>query len=105
MISISTASQLLDFGVRIGQGKRADEQLEGAVALHNILCRHRVAYLADEVGMGKTYVALAASWTNHSVNFFLATRSRPTVRRAKPWITSCFPIRRSSRQRMRNNGM
>jgi hypothetical protein len=58
MISISTASQLLDFGVRIGQGKRADEQLEGAVALHNILCRHRVAYLADEVGMGKTYVAL-----------------------------------------------
>jgi Type III restriction enzyme, res subunit/Helicase conserved C-terminal domain len=58
MISVSTAKQLLDFGVRIGQGQRAEEQLEGAVALHNILCNHRVAYLADEVGMGKTYVAL-----------------------------------------------
>ncbi|MEE3922071.1 DEAD/DEAH box helicase family protein [Micromonospora sp. BRA006-A] len=26
--------------------------------MHNILQRHHVAYLADEVGMGKTYVAL-----------------------------------------------
>ena len=36
----------------------ADAQLDGAVAIHNILARHGVAYLADEVGMGKTYVAL-----------------------------------------------
>ena len=28
--------------------------------MHNILERHNVAYLADEVGMGKTYVALGA---------------------------------------------
>lgn len=60
MIDVSTASQLLDMGARIGAGARAEEQLEGAVALHNILKRHRVAYLADEVGMGKTYVALGA---------------------------------------------
>src|SRR2546426_1026324 len=60
MIDVATASQLLDFGARIGAGPRADEQLQGAVAIHNILDRHRVAYLADEVGMGKTYVALGA---------------------------------------------
>jgi hypothetical protein len=60
MIDISVARQLLDFGKRIGQGQRADEQLEGAVAIHNILRRNGMAYLADEVGMGKTYVALGA---------------------------------------------
>lgn len=40
---------------------RADSQLSGAVAVHNILQRERVAYLADEVGLGKTYVALATA--------------------------------------------
>lgn len=60
MINVQTAGQLLDFGARIGAGPRADEQLHGAVAIHNILEQHRVAYLADEVGMGKTYVALGA---------------------------------------------
>src|SRR6476660_5269003 len=60
MIDVATAGQLLDFGARIGQGQRAQEQLEGAVAIHNVLESQRVAYLADEVGMGKTYVALGA---------------------------------------------
>ena len=36
----------------------ADAQLEGAVAGYNMLARNRIAYVADEVGMGKTYVAL-----------------------------------------------
>lgn len=58
MVDLATARQLLDFGKRMGQGPRAEEQLEGAVAMHNILEREGVAYLADEVGMGKTYVAL-----------------------------------------------
>ncbi|MCB9479343.1 MAG: DEAD/DEAH box helicase [Deltaproteobacteria bacterium] len=58
MIDIQAAEQLLDLDARIGQPSRARSQLEGAVALHNILERHKVAYLADEVGMGKTYVAL-----------------------------------------------
>lgn len=58
MISLKAAGELLDFGTRIGSGARADEQLSGAVAIHNILRKQRVAYLADEVGMGKTYVAL-----------------------------------------------
>lgn len=60
MIDVELAGKLLDFGARIGPGRRADEQLEGAVALHNILAKTGVAYLADEVGMGKTYVALGA---------------------------------------------
>lgn len=38
----------------IGAGQRA-----AAVALHRMLLDHGIAYLADEVGMGKTYVALA----------------------------------------------
>lgn len=58
MMDLSTARELLDMGARMGQGPRAEGQLEGAVALHNILKRTGVAYLADEVGMGKTYVAL-----------------------------------------------
>ena len=60
MIDIEAARALLDFGRRIGEGHRAEEQLRGAVAIHNILRKHGVAYLADEVGMGKTYVALGA---------------------------------------------
>src|ERR1700681_2098123 len=60
MIDIAAARELIDFNASdIGQA-RAEEQLAGAVAIHNILERHRVAYLADEVGMGKTYVALGA---------------------------------------------
>lgn len=66
MISINTARELLDFagdglgGVSRISPAQAKDQLEGAVAIHNILKEYRVAYLADEVGMGKTYVALGA---------------------------------------------
>lgn len=60
MIDLEAARQLLNFGASIGEGRRAEEQLEGAVAIHNLLEQHSVAYLADEVGMGKTYVALGA---------------------------------------------
>lgn len=59
-IDVPTAAKLLNFASRIGEGPRADEQLAGAVAVHNLLVTQRVAYLADEVGMGKTYVALGA---------------------------------------------
>ena len=58
MIGLELARDLLNMGSRIGGGARADEQLAGSVALHNILEQHGVAYLADEVGMGKTYVSL-----------------------------------------------
>ncbi|HEV7676346.1 MAG TPA: helicase-related protein [Candidatus Angelobacter sp.] len=66
MISLETARQLLNFAGgsasqqdRIGPGA-AESQLQGAVAIHNMLEQRRVAYLADEVGLGKTYVALGA---------------------------------------------
>ncbi|MYG12540.1 MAG: hypothetical protein F4171_07045 [Gammaproteobacteria bacterium] len=36
----------------------ANTQRKGIAALYNILCEGPVAYLADEVGMGKTYQAL-----------------------------------------------
>ena len=36
----------------------AEAQLDGTIALFNMLQRNHCAYLADEVGMGKTYVAL-----------------------------------------------
>lgn len=60
MIDLKAAEELLDFSSRIGKGQRAQEQLIGSVALHNMLEKNNVAYLADEVGMGKTYVALGA---------------------------------------------
>lgn len=60
MIDVKTAAELLDLGARLRNPQRAEEQLHGAVALHHLLSEHRVGYLADEVGMGKTYVALGA---------------------------------------------
>ncbi len=58
-INIETARRLLDFsGGRASRDVAWERELEGAVALHNILAREKFAYLADEVGMGKTFVAL-----------------------------------------------
>ena len=60
---METARELLDFrgsGTSPISAHAAEEQLKGAVALHNILNDEGFAYLADEVGMGKTYVALGA---------------------------------------------
>ena len=58
-LDLATAKALIDFS---GSGAVSSDlsqlQLEGAVALHNILSEKGLAYLADEVGMGKTYVAL-----------------------------------------------
>lgn len=66
-VPLELARELLDMGARLrragddpAESRQAAEQLRGAVALHNILKREQVAYLADEVGMGKTYVALGA---------------------------------------------
>lgn len=59
-VTSSFVQELIDFaptGLAQGFGF-AEQQLEGTVALFNMLRRNRCAYLADEVGMGKTYVAL-----------------------------------------------
>ena len=60
-ISIDTANTLLDFsGGDTELTNLAIMQSEGAVALYNALIDQEVGlgYLADEVGMGKTYIAL-----------------------------------------------
>jgi hypothetical protein len=59
VIDLAVARELIDLAARIHDPERAEEQLRGAVALHHWLETHKVAYLADEVGLGKTYVALA----------------------------------------------
>lgn len=56
----SFADNLLHMDARIPGSTIAAKQLDGAVAAANILERRKVVYLADEVGMGKTYVALGA---------------------------------------------
>jgi hypothetical protein len=57
-LDIATVGELIDFQAgRISEAV-ALEQLRGATAVHNILGGRGYAYLADEVGMGKTYVAL-----------------------------------------------
>ena len=67
-INLDLARELIDFSgaARVGTGARrsgitssiAEDQLRGAVAAYNMLAENRAAYVADEVGMGKTYVAL-----------------------------------------------
>ena len=59
-ISEDYAKELIDFAPTEQARKMgfAESQLHGAVAAFNMLSRNGVAYVADEVGMGKTYVAL-----------------------------------------------
>ena len=62
-VRLSDAATLFDYAPGgIEQSKEQlrpfQKQLEGVVALHNLLCRQRYAYLADEVGTGKTLIAL-----------------------------------------------
>ena len=62
-ISVEFAQELIDFAPtsttkEMGFG---ESQLHGAVAVYNMLATNGVAYLADEVGMGKTYVALVGA--------------------------------------------
>ena len=56
-LSIETARQLLDFTGGDTHGiisaANAEQQLAGAVAVHNLLASNNVAYLADEVGDGQ----------------------------------------------------
>ena len=90
MIDIEAASSLLDFDARIGSPPLAKSQLKGAVALHNILTEKKVAYLADEVGYGKTYVALGtlALFRHFNPNFrvlIIAPRENIQNKWMKEW--------------------
>ncbi len=60
-IDLDTARRILDFsGGNESLESLGELQLEGAVALYNMIADPNVGigYLADEVGMGKTYIAL-----------------------------------------------
>ena len=59
-------TELIDFTVADNPetASMAKMQSEGVAALYNILCKGPVAYLADEVGMGKTYQALGTGRTH-----------------------------------------
>ena len=60
-LDLATAEEILDFSGGDSNLKSLGElQLKGAVALHNMITDPEVGmgYLADEVGMGKTYIAL-----------------------------------------------
>ena len=66
-ITPDNVAELIDFTVADNPetASMAKMQREGVAALYNILCKGPVAYLADEVGMGKTYQALglaALAW-------------------------------------------
>jgi len=61
MLDLATAKEIIDFsGGDPALKNLGDNQLKGAVALHNMIANPEVGlgYLADEVGMGKTYIAL-----------------------------------------------
>ena len=68
-LSRTSAAEFLDFAATQRSGKPISEhwrrlasaQLDGAVALYNRLMDRRVAWLADEVGLGKTFVALGVA--------------------------------------------
>lgn len=58
--------ELIDFGLpkehaQSRYASMATLQAEGVAAIYNIMCRLDFAYLADEVGMGKTYQALGVA--------------------------------------------
>lgn len=58
-LNLRTTEALIDFsGKGAVSSNMAQQQLQGTVALHNMLVEHNLAYLADEVGMGKTYIGL-----------------------------------------------
>lgn len=75
-IGVEAAKAFLNFsGVRpddVHLGRVAQGQLHGAVALYNRLAERHLVWLADEVGMGKTYVALGV--------LALLRRQRPNAR-------------------------
>ena len=73
-ISVDFARSLIDYAPteKAREQGFGESQLEGAVAAFNMLARNSVAYLADEVGMGKTYVALGVAG--------LLRHLRPTAR-------------------------
>lgn len=88
--------ELIDFGISGDNGasiyaSMARLQSEGVAALYNILCGQKFAYLADEVGMGKTYQALglAAILWNQKPDARIVFIS-PRANLQKKWIRDYY---------------
>ena len=69
-ISKEFATELVDFAPtekakKLGFG---ESQLHGTVSAYNMLAQNKIAYLADEVGMGKTYIALGVLGLMRHIN-------------------------------------
>jgi len=69
-VTSALVDELIDFAPseRAKKSGFAAHQREGTVALFNMLADNRCAYLADEVGMGKTYVALGVMGVLRTLN-------------------------------------
>jgi superfamily II DNA or RNA helicase len=81
-INPAQVGQVLNFASPGIEDAIANEQRLGTAALYNILHREGVAYLADEVGMGKTYQALgviALTWLSDPTANILVIAPRKAV--------------------------
>ena len=109
-VSPEFVDELIDFAPTEDTRKMgfADAQRDGTVALFNMLQRNKVAYLADEVGMGKTYVALGVMalvrYFDPHARIVVIAPLRQTARNTPPgartcWLRRALPRARRSRPR------
>ena len=61
LITPDEVGRLIDFSPGESARSMADLQTQGVAAIYNFLCLQSFAYLADEVGTGKTYQALGVA--------------------------------------------
>jgi hypothetical protein len=87
-VNIDIARELIDFSGSSAAAKSfAEIQLAGSVGLYNILREHQFAYCADEVGMGKTYVAIGVISLMRYFNPYLRVLYiAPRINIQKKWI-------------------
>ena len=83
----------------------AKMQLDGVAAIYNVLCESPVAYLADEVGMGKTYQALtlaAVLWNEKPTARILFMSPRQNVQ--EKWLDDYKRFFHSNYRRTQQKG-
>ena len=105
-ITPDDVADLIDFTVVDRETESmARMQREGVAALYNILCTGPVAYLADEVGMGKTYQALglaALTWNQKPDARILFVSPRQNLQ--EKWVDDYKGFFASNYRRQQNMG-
>ncbi len=98
--------ELIDFRVPNKETESmARMQCDGVAALYNILCKGSVAYLADEVGTGKTYQALglaALTWSEKPSARILFVSPRQNLQ--EKWVEDYKRFFRSNYRRTQQMG-